>query len=119
MGVWAGADLLTNQRGAPRVVFHRKGRLALPRQNTVVPIKTIDISASGIGVYAPEPLPEKQICMLQVVTLHNGEPQELSVKGVIAYCILSGTQGFRVGIQYTELDSATRGFIDRIIETGI
>lgn len=115
MGFWAGADLLTNERVAPRVAFQRRGKLLVLDQGSSFPIKTLDISSSGIGLLSPDPVPARQTCALHVTTLHQGMPQDLTLKGIVAYCILSGTQGFRVGIQYTEIDPISQSFIDRLV----
>lgn len=118
MSSWAGADLLTNQRTAPRVVYHRKGKLIIAPQNNVVPVKTIDISTTGIGALVPFPLPEQQTCTLRIHPLDEDKVPELILNGTIAYCILSGIQGFRIGIQLTELEPAARLRIERIIKMG-
>jgi c-di-GMP-binding flagellar brake protein YcgR len=119
---FSGADLLQTQRIAqriePRTVFHRKGEIIIADASPV-PIKTVDISASGMGLIAADPLPPRQPCLLNVTTLHHGTPQVLQLEGVIAYCILSGIQGFRVGIQYKELDPSSRALISSILGTGL
>jgi hypothetical protein len=42
-------DLLVNQRTATRIIFHRSGHLVGP-DGKPIPVKTFDISASGIGL---------------------------------------------------------------------
>ena len=109
---FGGQDLLTNQRVAPRVVFHRKGHLVGP-DGRPIPIKTFDISSSGIGLLSPHPIEAKQIFALNVFTLHNALP-EIAVQGLVAYCMLSGTQGYRVGLQYTSMPPQVKSLIDQI-----
>jgi hypothetical protein len=48
-----------------------------------------------------------------VFTLHNAVP-ELAAKGLVAYCMLSVTQGYRVGLQYTEVPSRVKSLIDQM-----
>jgi c-di-GMP-binding flagellar brake protein YcgR len=105
-------DLLTSQRTAERLVFHRRGHLVGP-DGKPIPIKTFDISAGGIGLLSPDPLVAKQLIALNVFTLHNAVP-ELMVKGVVAYCMLSGTQGYRVGLQYIDVPSQVKSLINQI-----
>lgn len=109
---------MTNQRTAPRVVYHRKGQLVIGPHKNLVSIRTVDISAIGIGVLVPFPLPEQQTCTLRITALDQDDAQELVLKGRITYCILSGIQGFRIGVQFTDLDSVTQSRIERIISTG-
>lgn len=117
MGSWSGADLLTNQRAAPRVVFHHRGKLLILAQGFTFPIKTLDISASGIGLMSPDPIPANQTCTVEIMTLHQGQATDFTLKGTVAYCILAGTQGFRVGIQYTEVDPASQSVINRLVSS--
>lgn len=117
MGSWAGADLLASQRATPNVVFQRRGKLTVLEHGWTIPVKTLDVSANGIGLLSPEPIRPTLSCALQVSTLHQGIAQDLSLKGMVAYCILSGLQGFRVGIQYTEVDPASKSFIARLISS--
>jgi hypothetical protein len=114
---YAGADLLTNQRTAARTVFHRRGYLRLT-DGPVLPIKTIDISSSGLSLITQNPLPFKKHCSLKVSILHQGEPTELKLDGIVCYCILAGTEGFRVGIQYARLEPGSRQIVECIIESG-
>lgn len=62
---------------------------------------------------SPDPVEAKQLIALNVFTLHNAVP-ELAVKGVVAYCMFSGTQGYRVGLQHTEVPSHVRSLINQI-----
>lgn len=109
---FSGQDLLVNQRAAPRVVFHRRGHL-VAADGKPIPIKTFDISTSGIGLISPNPIDPRQLCALNVFTLHNAVP-ELAVKGLVAYCMLSGTQGYRVGLQYTEVPATVKALINQM-----
>ena len=109
---FGGMDLLANQRTAPRVVFHRRGHL-VGTDGKPIPIKTFDISESGVGLMSPHPLEAKQICALNIFTLHNVLP-EIAVKGLVAYCMLSGTQGYRIGLQYTETPANLKLLINQV-----
>ena len=109
---FGGTDLLFNQRTAPRIVFHRKGHL-VGADGHPIPVKTIDISESGVGLMSPHPISAKQVCALNIVTLHNAVP-ELAFQGMVAYCMLSGTQGYRVGLQYTDIPTQVKSLIRHI-----
>jgi hypothetical protein len=50
---------------------------------------------------------------LNVFTLHNALP-EMAAKGLVAYCMLSGTQGHRVGIHYTDIPPQAKSLISQI-----
>jgi hypothetical protein len=109
---FSGMDLLANQRSAARMIFHRRGHLVGP-DGKPIPIKTFDISTSGIGLMSPDPVDAKQLIALNVFTLHNAVP-ELAVRGVVAYCMLSGTQGYRVGLHYIEVPSQVKSLIEQM-----
>lgn len=79
---FGGQDLLTNQRAAPRVVFHRKDHLIGP-DGRPISVKTFDISSSGIGLLSPHPIEAKRIFALNVFTLHTALP-EIALQGLVA-----------------------------------
>lgn len=105
-----GKSTCRSARGVPV-----QGEIA-PGSQGLRAVKTVDISASGIGLISPDPLPAKHLCELHISTLHQGEPKDIALKGTVAYCILSGTLGFRVGLQYTEVDPHSKSVITHIIE---
>ncbi|MGV3741178.1 MAG: PilZ domain-containing protein [Burkholderiaceae bacterium] len=109
---FGGIDLLVNQRTAQRIVFYRKVHLVGADGNPI-PIKTFDISETGIGLMRPHPVDARQVCVLNILTLYNAVP-ELALKGLVAYCMLSGTQGYRVGLQYTDTPPQVKSLIRHI-----
>jgi hypothetical protein len=107
---------VVDKRSAPRKVFQRRGILMLDQVHALS-IKTLDISTDGIGIIASNPLPMDCECTLMVMLGLGEDAIQLMVKGKVVYCILVGTQGFRIGLEYTAVDAANRMQIDRIIGT--
>jgi c-di-GMP-binding flagellar brake protein YcgR len=73
----------------------------------IAPIKAkmIDVSLGGICVLLPGQLPVGQPCMIAIDTPINGKPRRITAAVRVIYSILSGTDGFRTGLQFVELDA--------------
>lgn len=67
--------------------------------------RTKDLSLGGICVVMPEPAPVGQVCTVALQTVHNGVTVQFMAQGKVAYSILSGTEGFQIGMQFTEIDA--------------
>jgi hypothetical protein len=56
---------------------------------------------------------------LTIPTHCHGYTNNILVKGRIAYCILAGTQGYRVGVEYTEILPQNKQIIKKIVSAGL
>jgi c-di-GMP-binding flagellar brake protein YcgR len=108
-----GSELLNNNRTDKRVVFHRKAQLALA-SGANLPVKTIDISPGGVGIICPHPIQERQSCSVKVDMIIPDMP-DLFLKGLSTYCILSGLQGFRVGIKFQDMEAAMTAQVKKLL----
>lgn len=68
--------------------------------------RTIDISLGGLCLFVPEQLPVGQLCDVGFETSLNGKTVRVIGAARVIYCILSGTDGFRTGVQFVQLDAA-------------
>lgn len=80
---------------------------------------THDLCTDGISIICPHPVEENQHCQVSISANCDGLPTEFQVTGRVVYCILSGTLGFRAGIQFTGLDEENRLLIERVISRSI
>lgn len=92
-------------RTYPRKVLRCQARIALPG---MAPMRgrTVDISLGGICMLVPEQLPVGQACDVGFEAPLNGKLVRVIASGKIIYSILSGTEGFRTGVQFVQLDAA-------------
>jgi len=68
--------------------------------------RTVDISLGGVCLLVPEQLPVGQTCHVGFEAPLNGKLVRVIATAKIAYSILSGTDGFRTGVQFLQLDAA-------------
>lgn len=68
--------------------------------------RTVDVSLGGLCLLVPEQLPVGQVCNVGFEAPLNGQMVRVIGTARVIYCILSGTDGFRTGLQFVELDAA-------------
>lgn len=69
--------------------------------------RTIDMSQGGLSLRVPGQLPVGQACKLFLDLPVNGKFARLNADARVVYSILSGTDGFRTGLQFANVDEAT------------
>jgi len=92
-------------RGAARKLLHAQARVALPG-GAVLRGKTIDLSLSGVSLLVAEQIPVGQVCPVAIETLLNGKAVRITARAKIVYSILKGTDGYRTGMHFVEIDAA-------------
>lgn len=106
---------VANLRSGPRAVFHRRARLTDMTHAEAI-VKTLDIGEDGCGFLIQQPLREDHHCTLTIFINCEGIPMEITAKGKIVYCMLSGTKGYRTGMHFTKIDSENKALIKRVVE---
>jgi c-di-GMP-binding flagellar brake protein YcgR len=92
-------------RTYPRKIMRCQARIALPGM-APMRCRTVDISLGGICLVVTEQLPVGQTCHVGFEAPLNGKLVRVTATAKIAYSILSGTEGFRTGVQFIQLDAA-------------
>lgn len=67
--------------------------------------RTIEISHGGLALSVPEQLPIGQICTIAFDAPLNGKIVRVTGTAKVIYAILTGTEGFRTGVQFVQLDA--------------
>ncbi|RZI41430.1 PilZ domain-containing protein [Herbaspirillum sp. HC18] len=101
-------------RSYPRKVMRSQARVALPGQ-LAVRAQTIDISLGGICVMVAEQLPVGRTYNVGFEAPLNGTMVRVYGVAKVIYSILRGTDGFRTGLQFTELDSPNRKLLAELM----
>ena len=73
---------------------------------TPIRARTIDVSLGGLCLVVTEQLRVGQACDVGFEAPLNGKMVRVIGSAKVAYCILSGTEGFRIGLQFVQLDAA-------------
>ncbi len=68
--------------------------------------KTKDISLGGLCLLVPGQLAPGQGCTVIFEAPLNGKMVQVTASARVIYSILSGTDGFRTGLQFVQLDAA-------------
>ena len=77
--------------------------------------KTIDVSLGGVCLIVPEQLPTGQTCNVGFEAPLNGNMVRIFAMAKVIYCILIGTEGFRTGLQFTQLDAANNKLLAEVM----
>ncbi len=78
--------------------------------NQVVQVRTLDISAGGLSIITQSVLPMGTAVQINLMLpTWNGPLVPMSVRGTVVNSSLDGRNGgFRIGVQFTEIDPALR-----------
>jgi c-di-GMP-binding flagellar brake protein YcgR len=101
-------------RAAPRKVL-RCGAKVLFTNTSPLKVRMVDISTSGMCLMAPENIAADQICNIVFETTVHEKIYRLSVIAKSVYSICIGTSGFRVGMQFTNIDPAAQTTLNQIM----
>lgn len=63
----------------------------------------------------PVQIPVGSECRAALETSHNGTVVHLVAQARVAYSILNGTEGFRTGLQFTNIDAANNKILAELM----
>ena len=101
-------------RNYPRKVLRTQARVALPGM-PALRARTVDVSLGGICLMVSEQLAPGCICNVGFEAPLNGNMVRIFAVAKVVYSILSGTEGFRTGLQFTELDAANNKLLAEVM----
>lgn len=79
-----------------------------------VQVRTMDISANGLGISTQEPLRAGVPVSVKFELYVDGQGHTIIGRGLIAYCIFSGGE-YKAGITFTQLDLTALTLISKYI----
>jgi hypothetical protein len=98
----------------PRKLLRGQARVALPGM-PAVRAKTVDVSLGGLCILVPEQLIPGKIYNVGFEAPLNGKMVRVFAMAKVVYSILSGTDGFRTGLQFTEIDAANNKLLAEVM----
>lgn len=102
-------------RNSPRKTLRCHAKLTVPGAGQLN-VRTADISMDGLCVFVSEQLRVGQACLIAFdVTTVTGKVRSLNLATRVIYSILSGTDGFRTGLQFTKPDAETQKMLAELI----
>jgi len=78
--------------------------------------RTIDISRQGLSVHLERNLPLGTEVEVGFSLMHNGHTTPLTVKARVVHGVLSGADGFKIGLMLARPSDATQALIDRFLK---
>jgi hypothetical protein len=101
-------------RIAPRKVLRCRAKVMLNGGRPPVMGRTVDISTSGISLMLDVSLPAGESCVISFEAPVNGTMRKLMVSAKAVYSIC-GADGFRIGMQFVQLDAANTSMINELV----
>lgn len=101
-------------RKTPRTLFRRSAILRLNVEK-IVTAKTVDISSEGIGLLADISINAGAMCTVEFNASYTRDPIILRLQAQVAYCVLAGQDGFRLGFHFCDLDKSAKDHIQIIL----
>ncbi len=101
------------QRKFPRRPLKRQARV-ITRNNPPVNGMTLDVSAGGVCLILERQLPAGAPCAVSFDIPVNAFKQSVSAVARVAWSIC-GSEGFKTGLQFTEIDPASATAIARYV----
>jgi hypothetical protein len=108
-----------DDRKEPRIPVSWRGQLVMPnglRDN----VRVRDISESGLGMVAPNPVPNGSVITISMGVPDLTDPSRtITVTGkvCVAFVVIQG-HDYRIGGQWVDLPSAQRDMIKMVIKRG-
>jgi c-di-GMP-binding flagellar brake protein YcgR len=107
-------DRIGDSRDARTKVFQRRAVLNFD-DSLPIPAKTLDISSLGLSVIIDRPLPEGRSVTIDISTVLDDQPTLARFACTVRSNVLSGMKGFRIGLDFDELDGAGSRLLKQII----
>lgn len=78
-------------------------------------VKTMDISTAGVGISCPKMLQAGQGGQIAFEMYFNGRNYQVASRVKVMYCIYNSNDGFKVGMQFMNLDMASASAITKFM----
>lgn len=113
-GKYNKIKMSSETRSFPRKPLRAQARIALPG---AAPLrgKTVDISQGGVSLIVTEQIPVGQVCSIAIDVLANGKVVCVAAVAKAVYSILKGTDGYRTGMQFIEVDKASHKALEELM----
>ncbi len=103
----------SNRRRATRISLALAGKVEI--EGTVVEVRSVDLSDSGIGVTSMAELRPGQQCKVSIDMSVCGSDFKLEMNGRVCYCRKSSMDGFRSGLQFVQMTQETRTALNSLL----
>ncbi len=106
---------MIDQRQTPRKVMRVKTNFAVDGAQPIV-VRSMDVGANGMALSCPMQIPTGTSCFVAFDMFFNGKTYSVSTRAKVMYCIYSSHDGFKVGLQFQNIDLQSSTAIARFME---
>jgi c-di-GMP-binding flagellar brake protein YcgR len=106
-----------DSRDAQTKIFQRRAFLNVDHLPPI-PARTLDISSLGLSVIVDQPLPEGRKLTIDVSVVLDEQSIQAHFSCTVRSNVLAGMKGFRVGLEFDELDADASQLIKQIMSDG-
>lgn len=110
----AGAPGAADRRASPRKPLRTAAFLTVSGHRFSA--RTVDISRQGLSVHLERNLPLGTEVEVGLSLMVDGHTTPLSLKARVVHGVLSGTDGFKIGLMLARMSDATQALIDRFLK---
>ncbi len=103
------------QRQAPRKVLRVKVNFAVDGAPQMI-VRSMDIGSNGLAISCPMQIPAGIGCFVAFDMFYNGKTSSVATRAKVMYCIYNSNDGFKVGLQFINIDLASSTSIARYME---
>ncbi|MGZ5001218.1 MAG: PilZ domain-containing protein [Methylomonas sp.] len=94
--------------------FHCKAKVAIG-EKAPLDASGVDVSMGGVCLLTSEHVEFGQFCVVKFEVAIDGVTRQFSSVSKSIYCAAAGTDGFRVGFQFSGLDQANTALLNEIM----
>ncbi|WP_338847965.1 PilZ domain-containing protein [Massilia sp. W12] len=106
---------MIENRQTPRKVLRVKTNFAIDGAHPMV-VRSMDVGANGMALSCPVQIPAGANCFVAFEMFFNGKTYAVSSRAKVMYCIYSSHDGFKVGLQFQNIDLQSSSAIARYME---
>ena len=106
--------MTSDSRSSTRKLLRCQALITLPG-GVSLKGRTVDIALGGVCLIVPNQLPSSQACRLTLDLALNGRAVHFNAEAKVVYSILSGTDGFRTGVQFRQMDDTNSKILVAIL----
>jgi c-di-GMP-binding flagellar brake protein YcgR len=107
-------DRIGDSRDVRTRLYQRPAVLNFDHSHSI-PAKTLDISSLGLSVMIDRPLPEGRRVTIDISIVLEDQPTLARFTCRVRSNVLAGMKGFRIGLEFDELDQASSRLLKQII----
>lgn len=104
----------SDSRSESRKIVRCRALVALPAVPNLVG-RTVDIAGSGVCLMLDDKLNHDQKCSVKLEFTITGAPKIFIATAKVVYCICVGVQGFKVGLQFDQIDKDSMDALKQVL----